>query len=59
MVAKLQERATGPSKPATITPLTKDAHVADLENRIREKLGTKVQFALFAGKRKFGDLFFQ
>jgi len=37
-------------KPATITPLTKDAHVADLENRIREKLGTKVQLRYSQGK---------
>jgi ParB family chromosome partitioning protein len=42
LIAKIQERATGPAKPPSITPLTKDAHVANLENRIREKLGTKV-----------------
>jgi ParB family chromosome partitioning protein len=50
LVAKIQERAAGPAKPATITPLTKDAHVADLENRIREKLGTKVQLRYSQGK---------
>lgn len=50
LVAKLQERASGPAKPATITPLTKDAHVANLENRIREKLGTKVNLRYSQGK---------
>jgi ParB family chromosome partitioning protein len=50
LVAKLQARATGPTKPATITPLTQDAHVADLENRIREKLGTKVHLRYAQGK---------
>jgi ParB family chromosome partitioning protein len=50
LVAKLQARAEGPAKPGTITPLTKDAHVADLENRIREKLGTKVNLRYSQGK---------
>jgi ParB family transcriptional regulator, chromosome partitioning protein len=50
LVAKLEERASGPAKPATITPLTKDAHVANLENRIREKLGTKVNLRYAQGK---------
>jgi ParB family transcriptional regulator, chromosome partitioning protein len=50
LVAKLQARAEGPAKTGAITPLTKDAHVADLENRIREKLGTKVQLRYSQGK---------
>ena len=50
LIAKMEERASGLAKPATITPLTKDAHVADLENRIREKLGTKVQLRYSQGK---------
>ncbi|HXT11514.1 MAG TPA: ParB/RepB/Spo0J family partition protein [Candidatus Angelobacter sp.] len=50
LIAKLQERASGPSKPATITPLTQDAHVANLENRIRERLGTKVHLRYSQGK---------
>jgi len=50
LVAKIQERATGPVKAATVTPLTKDAHVANLENRIREKLGTKVNLRYAQGK---------
>ena len=58
LVAKLQERATGPIKPATVTPLTKDAHVADLENRIREKLGTKVSLRYSQGKGNLEISFF-
>jgi ParB family chromosome partitioning protein len=50
LVAKLQARGTGSAKPGTITPLTQDAHVADLENRIREKLGTKVHLRYAQGK---------
>ena len=50
LIAKIQERAAGPVKPATVTPLTKDAHVANLENRIREKLGTKVNLRYAQGK---------
>src|SRR6185312_11831982 len=50
LVAKLQERGVGPAKPGTITPLTKDAHVANLENRIRERLGTKVNLRYAQGK---------
>jgi ParB family chromosome partitioning protein len=58
LVAKLQERATGSAKPASVTPLTKDAHVADLENRIREKLGTKVQLRYSQGKGNLEISFF-
>jgi len=50
LIAKLQLRAEGAAKPATITPLTRDAHIASLENRIREKLGTKVQLRYAGGK---------
>jgi len=51
LVAKLQARAAaGPVKSGLITPLTQDAHVADLENRIREKLGTKVHLRYAQGK---------
>jgi len=50
LVAKLQARAAGPATPSAITPLTQDAHVRDLENRIREKLGTKVHLRYSQGK---------
>ena len=58
LIAKLQERATSSTKPAAVTPLTKDAHVADLENRIREKLGTKVQLRYSQGKGNLEISFF-
>lgn len=50
LVAKLQARGTGPAKSGSITPLTQDAHVASLENRIRERLGTKVHLRYSNGK---------
>jgi ParB family chromosome partitioning protein len=50
LIAKLQERATGPTTPVTVAPITKDAHVANIENRIREKLGTKVNLRYAQGK---------
>jgi ParB family chromosome partitioning protein len=58
LVAKLQARGTESAKPANITPLTKDAHVADLENRIREKLGTKVHLRYAQGKGALEIAFF-
>jgi ParB family transcriptional regulator, chromosome partitioning protein len=50
LVAKLQARGADSTKPGAITPLTQDAHVADLENRIRERLGTKVHLKYSQGK---------
>src|ERR1041385_8999420 len=50
LIAKLQERRRHPSKPGAATPLTQDAHVSDLENRLRERLGTKVQLQYKEGK---------
>jgi ParB family chromosome partitioning protein len=50
LVARLQERASGSTKPASIPPLTQDAHVTNLENRIRERLGTKVHLRYSQGK---------
>jgi ParB family chromosome partitioning protein len=51
LVTKLGQRAAGtvPS-PAKITPLTADTHVADLESRLRELFGTKVQLRYALGK---------
>jgi ParB family chromosome partitioning protein len=51
LVARLQERETGPvSKPEVRLPLTQDAHVANLENKLRERLGTKVRLRYAHGK---------
>jgi ParB family chromosome partitioning protein len=58
LVAKLQARGTGPAKPAALTPLTQDAHVSDLENRLRERLGTKVQLRYHQGKGALEISFF-
>lgn len=52
LVARLQARGPGRSvaKPGLILPLPADAHIADLENRLRERLGTKVQLRYAQGK---------
>lgn len=50
LIAKLEARGSGPAKSGSITPLTQDAHVASLENRIRERLGTKVHLRYSNGK---------
>jgi ParB family chromosome partitioning protein len=50
LVAKLQARGKPGAKPGVIVPLPTDAHVADLENRIRERLGTKVHLKYSQGK---------
>jgi ParB family chromosome partitioning protein len=49
LITKLQGRDGAKAKPAK-TPLATDAHVADLENKIRERLGTKVQLRYARGK---------
>ena len=52
LVARLQARPPGRpvAKPGLILPLPADAHVADLENRLRERLATKVQLRYAHGK---------
>lgn len=50
LVAKLQQRGKRSDKPTNITPLPGDAHVADLENRLRERLGTKIHLRYAHGK---------
>jgi ParB family chromosome partitioning protein len=58
LVARLQARVSGVGKSSSITPLTKDAHVADLENRLRERLGTKVRLRYSQGKGALEIAFF-
>jgi ParB family chromosome partitioning protein len=58
LVAKLQARTSGSTKPGAITPLTQDAHVTDLENRLRERLGTKIQLRYAQGKGSLEISFF-
>jgi ParB family transcriptional regulator, chromosome partitioning protein len=56
LIAKLQARGSDPRKP--ITPLTQDAHIANLENRLRERLGTKVGLRYSQGKGALEISFF-
>jgi len=60
MVARMQRRGTkhGGAKTGLILPLPADAHVADLENRLRERLGTKVQLRYNKGKGELEVYFF-
>jgi ParB family chromosome partitioning protein len=51
LVAKLNNRATGVVTSPTKAPLVvTDTHVADLESKLRETFGTKVQMRYAAGK---------
>ena len=50
LIARLQARDSRRGKPGAVIPPTQDAHVADLENRLRERLGTKVQLRYVKGK---------
>jgi len=58
LVAKLQSREPQPVAKPGLTPLTKDAHVTDLENRLRERLGTKVHLRYAHGKGALEIAFF-
>lgn len=51
LVARLQSRgAHGKTRPGVIAPLAADAHLSDLENRLRERFGTKVRMRYDRGK---------
>jgi len=52
LVAKLQARGShkAGTRPETVAPPGSDPHVASLEDRLREKFGTKVQLRYAAGK---------
>jgi ParB family transcriptional regulator, chromosome partitioning protein len=52
VIARMHTRDTkhAGSKAGLIVPLPADAHVMDLENRLRERLGTKVQLRYDKGK---------
>ena len=59
LIARMQARASGrTSRPGVIMPLPTDAHVADLENRLRERLGTKIQLRYVQGKGALEISFF-
>jgi ParB family transcriptional regulator, chromosome partitioning protein len=57
LVAKLQNRDGAKAKSGKV-PLPTDAHVASLENKIRERLGTKVQLRYALGKGALEISFF-
>ncbi len=57
LVARLQARAAGqPSQPAA--PLVHDANVTDVENKLRERFGTKVRLKYSQGKGAIEIAFF-
>jgi ParB family chromosome partitioning protein len=58
LVAKLQAREPQSGAKPGLTPLTKDTHVTDLENRLRERLGTKVHLRYAQGKGALEIAFF-
>jgi ParB family transcriptional regulator, chromosome partitioning protein len=59
LVSHLQARETaGGAKALPLTPKARDAHVADLENQLRERLGTKVSLRYAQGKGALEITFF-
>lgn len=61
LIDQLQKKQAGvPSAPngATAHPANRDAHTVDLENRLRERLGTKVQLRYRQGKGAIEIRFF-
>ncbi len=56
LVARLQTRGTRP--PEAATPLVHEANVVDLENRLRERFGTKVRLKYSGGKGSVEIAFF-
>lgn len=59
LVSKLQHRVPrAPGRTSIVTPLPGDAHVADLENKLRERLAAKVQLRYSQGKGSLEISFF-
>jgi ParB family chromosome partitioning protein len=61
LVARLQNRgASAPASPSgrPAAPVTSDAHLTDLENRLQERFGTKVQLRYRQGKGAMEIRFF-
>lgn len=57
LIAKLNARGVH-EKPAAKLSITKDAHVASLEDRLRERLGTKIHLRYAQGKGSLEISFF-
>jgi len=59
LVAHLQEREkASPANAVPLPPQNRDAHVASLENRLRERLGTKIHLRYAQGKGALEIAFF-
>jgi ParB family transcriptional regulator, chromosome partitioning protein len=58
LVAHLQEREGATTRAAPLAPPVRDAHLASLENRLRERLGTKVHLRYSQGKGVLEIAFF-
>jgi ParB family chromosome partitioning protein len=59
LVARLQAREAGAvTRTGPITPVSRDAHVASLENQLRERLGTKVHLRYAHGRGALEVAFF-
>lgn len=59
LVAHLQEReSSATSKAAPLPAVARDTHVANMENRLRERLGTKVHLRYAQGKGALEIVFF-
>jgi ParB family chromosome partitioning protein len=59
LVARLQAREAGAAgRSGPITPQNRDAHVTDLENQLRERLGTKVHLRYAHGRGALEVAFF-
>ena len=58
LVARLRTRQASTTKSGPSTQPSRDTHVADLENRLRERLGTKVQLRYAQGKGALEIAFF-
>lgn len=58
LIAKLQARDSAPGKPNESNGAPRDAHVTDLESRLRERLGTKVRLRYAQGKGALEIAFF-
>jgi ParB family transcriptional regulator, chromosome partitioning protein len=59
LVAVLQARETATlTRPSQLPPQARDTHVANLENQLRERLGTKVHLRYAQGKGALEITFF-
>jgi ParB family chromosome partitioning protein len=58
LVARLQPRETGPAAKGPAPAPARDPHVANLEDKLRERLGTKVQLRYAQGKGALEISFF-